>query len=190
MYIGKILLVNTECADIVRGAPRDRIAQRTGVVQREPVEQDARAARNRDSKYRAVVVRNLIRLLEKRATQPEPDHGEAWAPVLSSRSCEWPAPRERLDAARRLLTELTDRRGRVIIAPHGDADGLAAGALAIRAVERMGGTPIAVPAGQGRARAQRRPCANDSVQFAADGLMVLDMGSRQRTDRPRSSRRS
>lgn len=96
---------------------------------------------------------------------------------MSSRSCEWPAPREPRDAARRLLTELTARRGRVIIAPHGDADGLAAGALAMRAVERMGGAPI--PCLPGKGEHVHTPVMRERLAaLAADGLVVLDMGSR------------
>ena len=96
---------------------------------------------------------------------------------MSSRSHEWPAPRESLDAARRRFAELTARRGRVIVAPHGDADGLAAGVLAMRAVERMGGAPIACLPGKGEhvhTPAMRERLAS----IAADGLIVLDMGSR------------
>ena len=65
----------------------------------------------------------------------------------------------------------------MVIAPHGDADGLAAGALAIRAVERMGGTPI--PCLPGKGEHVHTPAMRERLgALAADGLVVLDMGSR------------
>lgn len=97
---------------------------------------------------------------------------------MSTRPREWPAPRVTLDAARRLLVELSARRGRVIVAPHGDADGLAAGALVIRAVERMGGAPI--PCLPGKGEHAHAPAMRDRLAaLGGDGLVVLDMGSRR-----------
>lgn len=96
---------------------------------------------------------------------------------MPTRSSEWPAPAERLAAARGLLARLGERRGRVIVAPHGDVDGLAAGALAIRALERIGAAPIACLPGKGEhvhTPAMRARLA----AIGADGLVVLDMGSR------------
>jgi single-stranded-DNA-specific exonuclease len=96
---------------------------------------------------------------------------------MSQRSSEWPAPRETVHAARRLVETLTARAGRVIVAPHGDADGLAAAAIVIRAVERLGGIPIVCLPEKGwhvHTPAMRAQLAS----LEADGLIVLDMGSR------------
>ena len=66
---------HAERADVVRGAPRDRIAQRTGVVQCELVEH-ALALRGRPRQQIPRGGRSeLDRLVAKRATQTEPDHG-------------------------------------------------------------------------------------------------------------------
>jgi single-stranded DNA-specific DHH superfamily exonuclease len=66
----------------------------------------------------------------------------------------------------------------VIVAPHGDADGLAAGVLAIRALERMGGAPIVCLPGKGEH--VHTPAMRERLAaIAADGLVVLDMGSRR-----------
>src|SRR5690242_14723386 len=96
---------------------------------------------------------------------------------MSSRSSEWPAPREALQAARRLLSALTARGGRVIVAAHGDVDGLGAAVLVIRALERMGGIPIVCLPEKGshvHTPAMRERLAS----IKAEGLIVLDMGSR------------
>lgn len=65
----------------------------------------------------------------------------------------------------------------MIVAPHGDADGLAAGALAMRAVERMGGAPIPCLPGKGE-HVHTLVMRERLAALAADGLVVLDMGSR------------
>lgn len=96
---------------------------------------------------------------------------------MLERSPEWPAPVERLDEARALLTALAGRRARVIVAPHGDVDGLAAGALAIRALERMGATPIVCLPGKGE-HAHTPAMRERLAAIGAEGLVVLDMGSR------------
>lgn len=96
---------------------------------------------------------------------------------MAVRSPQWPAPLESLEAARELLAGLGARRGRVIVAPHGDVDGLAAGALTIRALERIGAVPIVALPGKGEhvhTPAMRERLAGQG----ADGLVVLDMGSR------------
>ena len=66
----------------------------------------------------------------------------------------------------------------MIVAPHGDVDGLSAAVLVIRALERMGGRPIVCLPEKGshvHAPAMRERLAS----FEADGLIVLDMGSRR-----------
>ena len=96
---------------------------------------------------------------------------------MSQRPPGWPAPVEKLEAARALLTDLGRRRGRVIVAPHGDVDGLAAGALAIRALERIGAVPIVALPGKGEH--VHTPAMRERLAaIGADGLVVLDMGSR------------
>lgn len=96
---------------------------------------------------------------------------------MLKRSPEWPAPPERIGTARELLTTLAGRRGRVIVAPHGDVDGLAAGALTLRALERIGATPIVCLPGKGEH--VHTPAMRDRLAaIEADGLVVLDMGSR------------
>lgn len=97
---------------------------------------------------------------------------------MSSRSSEWPAPRETLDAARRLISTLTARRGRVIVAPHGDVDGLGAAALVIRALERMGGIPIVCLPEKG-SHVHTPSMRERLAAIDAQGLIVLDMGSRR-----------
>jgi single-stranded DNA-specific DHH superfamily exonuclease len=83
-----------------------------------------------------------------------------------------------IDAARALVSRLTACGGRVIVAPHGDVDGLAAAVLVIRALERMGGIPIVCLPEKGshvHAPAMRERLAS----IEAQGLIVLDMGSRR-----------
>lgn len=96
---------------------------------------------------------------------------------MPTRSNNWPAPPDEMAAARRLLGDLAARHARVIIAPHGDADGLAAGVLALRAIERLGATPITCLPGKGEH--VHSPAMRDRLEaIDADGLVVLDMGSR------------
>jgi single-stranded-DNA-specific exonuclease len=98
-----------------------------------------------------------------------------------SPSVDAPVPDDALTTARELLSQVAAhaRRtgGRVIVAPHGDADGLGAGALVIRALERLGATPIVELPGKGEhvhtPAMRQRLSAHD-----ADALVVLDMGSR------------
>ncbi len=65
----------------------------------------------------------------------------------------------------------------MIVAPDKDADGLGSGALMIRALERLGAVPISALPGKGEhvhtPTMQARLC-----EIGADGLVVLDMGSR------------
>lgn len=96
---------------------------------------------------------------------------------MTMRPPEWPAPAHVLAAARELLARVAARGGRVIVAPHGDADGLGAGALAIRALERMGATPTACLPGKGEH--VHTPAMRDRLSASrGDALVVLDMGSR------------
>lgn len=65
----------------------------------------------------------------------------------------------------------------MIVAPHGDADGLAAGVLALRALERMGAFPITCLPGKGEH--VHTPSMRARLEaIGANGLVVLDMGSR------------
>lgn len=96
---------------------------------------------------------------------------------MPTRSKNWPAPPEVMAAARHLLGDLAARHARVIVAPHGDADGLAAGVLVLRAIERLGATPI--PCLPGKGEHVHSPAMRDRLHaIGADGLVVLDMGSR------------
>ncbi|MBA3538778.1 MAG: DHH family phosphoesterase [Deltaproteobacteria bacterium] len=97
---------------------------------------------------------------------------------MTIRSSCWPVPHELLTAARELLVEVTARGGRVLVAPHGDADGLGAGAITIEAIRRMGGVPIPMLPGKGEhvhTEAMRRRLSENP----AEALVVLDMGSRR-----------
>lgn len=90
----------------------------------------------------------------------------------------WPAPIETMTAARALLSGVARRGGRVLVAPDRDADGLGAGALAIRALERLGATPVAALPAKGEhvhTPAMRARLA----ALHGDALLVLDMGSRR-----------
>lgn len=70
------------------------------------------------------------------------------------------------------------RHARVIVAPHGDVDGLAAGVLAVRALERLGASPIVSLPGKGEH--VHTPAMRERLaQLRGDGLVVLDMGSRR-----------
>ncbi|HUQ06803.1 MAG TPA: hypothetical protein VM261_30075 [Kofleriaceae bacterium] len=81
-------------------------------------------------------------------------------------------------AARALIRALASRGARVIVAPDRDADGLAAGALAIRALERLGAVPTALLLRKGEH--VHSPAMRERLAAApADALLVLDMGSRR-----------
>ncbi len=97
---------------------------------------------------------------------------------MSKRSSNWPAPRGAMTAARELLAAEASHQGRVIVAPDRDVDGLAAGALAIRALERMGAIPI--PALPAKGEHVHTPAMRARLAaLQADALVVLDMGSRR-----------
>jgi hypothetical protein len=82
-----------------------------------------------------------------------------------------------IEVARALVSTLTARGARVIVAPHGDVDGLCAAVLVIRALERTGGIPIVCLPEKGSH--VHTPAMRDQLaSIEADGLIVLDMGSR------------
>ena len=93
------------------------------------------------------------------------------------RSSNWPAPLAALEAARKLFANWAARSARVIIAPHGDADGLAAGVIVIRALERLGSTPLIALPGKGE-HVHTLAMRGRLAAIDADALVVLDMGSR------------
>jgi single-stranded-DNA-specific exonuclease len=83
-----------------------------------------------------------------------------------------------MSAARALAEELGRRHARVIVAPHGDVDGLCAGLLTARALERLGATPIIEFPGKGEH--VHTPSMQARLQgLRGDALVVLDMGSRR-----------
>ena len=91
---------------------------------------------------------------------------------------DWPAPATRIDEARALLATLCAANARIAIAPHGDVDGLSAGVLAVRAIERLGGQPVVVLPGKGEH--VHSPSMQARLrEIRANGLVVLDMGSRR-----------
>jgi hypothetical protein len=90
----------------------------------------------------------------------------------------WPAPAAAIDAARTLLRELGQRRARVIVAPHGDVDGLASGLLTARALERLGATPVIALPGKGE-HVHTPSMQARLAGLRGDALVVLDMGSRR-----------
>lgn len=93
-------------------------------------------------------------------------------------NAHWPAPSSPIAEARTLLASSCERGARIAIAPHTDVDGLAAGVLAVRTVERLGGTPVVVLPGKGEH--VHSPSMRDRLrELRADGLVVLDMGSRR-----------
>lgn len=96
---------------------------------------------------------------------------------MQARSSNWPAPPDRMAAARSLLGDLATRRARVIVAPHGDVDGLAACVLVHRALERAGAEPVTCLPGKGE-HVHTPAMQSRLAAIAADGLVVLDMGSR------------
>lgn len=90
----------------------------------------------------------------------------------------WPAPASRIDEARALIAELCARGAKIAVAPHADVDGLAAGVLAIEAIERLGGEPLVALPGKGE-HVHSTPMRTRLRELQADGLIVLDMGSRR-----------
>jgi single-stranded DNA-specific DHH superfamily exonuclease len=79
--------------------------------------------------------------------------------------------------ARSQLAALCARKARIIVAPDRDADGLAAGVIAVRAIERLGGTPIIALPNKGEH--VHTPSMQSRISgLRGDGLVVLDMGSR------------
>ncbi len=80
-------------------------------------------------------------------------------------------------AARAQIAELAERRARVVVAPHGDVDGLCSGVLVVRALERLGARPVIALPGKG----EHVHTPSMQARIAAlqgDALIVLDMGSR------------
>lgn len=87
----------------------------------------------------------------------------------------WPAPGGALAEARTFLEGLRGRR--VLVAPHTDADGLSAGALVLRALERSGArVDMCVP---GKGEHAHSPAFQERLRrTGGEALVVLDMGSR------------
>lgn len=79
--------------------------------------------------------------------------------------------------ARSLLAELCARKARIIVTPDRDADGLTSGIITVRAIERLGGTPVIELPNKGEHVHTPSMQARLS-RLRADGLIVLDMGSR------------
>jgi single-stranded DNA-specific DHH superfamily exonuclease len=90
---------------------------------------------------------------------------------------DWPASGYAITAAREQLRDWGARSARVLVAPHGDVDGLAAAAIVIRLLERLGATPVVSLPGKGEH--VHSPAMQTRLAAAgADGLVVLDMGTR------------
>lgn len=66
----------------------------------------------------------------------------------------------------------------MIVAPHGDVDGLSAGVLVVRALERLGASPIVELPGKGE-HAHSAQMQARLRTLRGDALIVLDMGSRR-----------
>lgn len=90
----------------------------------------------------------------------------------------WPAPAPRIGEARALIAELCARGAKIAVAPHTDVDGLAAAVLAIETIERLGGEPLVVLPGKGE-HVHSTSMRARLHGLRADGLIVLDMGSRR-----------
>jgi len=89
---------------------------------------------------------------------------------------DWPADAWALEEGRRFLLEKT--RARTLIVPDGDADGLASGALALRALERLGRTELEVVL-PGKGQHPQAPALRDRLRRADPwALVVVDAGSR------------
>ena len=82
-----------------------------------------------------------------------------------------------IDEARALFADLCTRKARIIVAPDRDADGLAAAVITVRAIERLGGTPIIELPNKGE-HVHTPSMQARLTKLRADGLVVLDMGSR------------
>lgn len=96
---------------------------------------------------------------------------------MTVRPLDWPAPAADIARARERILDWAHRAARVIVAPHGDADGLSAGALTVHALQRLGATPMPLLPGKGEH--VHTPAMQARLREArADGLVVLDMGSR------------
>ncbi len=80
-----------------------------------------------------------------------------------------------MEKARRLLR--AQGTGRVLVVLDGDVDGLAAGVLAMRTVERLGGAPEVLQPGKGEHVHSDRIRAR-IAEIAPDLLLVVDLGSR------------
>ncbi|MGI5835678.1 MAG: DHH family phosphoesterase [Chloroflexota bacterium] len=100
-----------------------------------------------------------------------------WRAILERSSPDWPAPQAEMDEGRRFLTETT-AKGRTVIAYHGDADGLSAALLVVRALRRLGQTDILpLPAGKGE-NVHSGTLPQRIHKATPDALIVLDIGSR------------
>lgn len=82
-----------------------------------------------------------------------------------------------MSAARASLVELGQQRACVIVAPHGDVDGLSAGLLTVRALERLGAQPIVCLPSKGE-HVHSPSMRARLMGLRGDALIVLDMGSR------------
>lgn len=87
------------------------------------------------------------------------------------------ADETQIAAARTLLARVCSAGERVIVAPHGDVDGLAAGVLTLRAIERLGGEPVTELPGKGE-HVHTASMRDRLARIRAAALVVLDMGSR------------
>ena len=97
---------------------------------------------------------------------------------MASRPSEWPARADAIASTRELVRRWGARGARVLVAPDKDVDGLAAGAIAIRALERIGAIPSPMLPRKGEH--VHTPAMRARIGEArADGLVVLDMGSRR-----------
>lgn len=90
----------------------------------------------------------------------------------------WPASEEALADARDFLTRLKDRR--VVVAPHPSVDGLAAGALMLRALQALGAQVMARVPGKGE-HAFSPAFQQRLLAAPLDALVVLERGPRQTT---------
>ncbi|HUS28562.1 MAG TPA: DHH family phosphoesterase [Kofleriaceae bacterium] len=79
--------------------------------------------------------------------------------------------------AQTLLRELCAKRAKIIVAPDRDVDGLAAGVLVMRAIERLGGQPVIALPNKGE-HVHTPSMRARLAGLQADALIVLDMGSR------------
>ncbi|MDI1477321.1 hypothetical protein [Polyangium sp. y55x31] len=87
----------------------------------------------------------------------------------------WPADPAAMEAGRALVR--AHARGRFVLVPDGDVDGLSAGALAFRALERLGAEVVPVLPGKGE-HVHTDALRARIAAAKPDALVVLDMGSR------------